>query len=231
VVSHTLTLRTNNIILFIKYDDGQHVAHPTTFILRANYNGYPMTKAQLRKEFLAKRKNLCLHDLQKQSQAIRQQFFQRFDLRQIKTLHIFLPILKQNEINTQIIIQEIFQHYPQITLITSKSHFQTCTMDSYILKSHTQITENRWGIPEPINAIFCSDDIIDMVLIPLLGFDQHGFRVGYGKGFYDRFLQKCRSDVIKVGLSLFEPVDKIDDVNEYDVKMDFCVMSEGVWEG
>jgi len=188
-----------------------------------------MTKSQLRKQFLAKRKNFSLHDLQKQSQAISQQFFQRFDLYQIKTLHVFLSILKQNEINTQIIIQEIFLHYPHIRLVTSKSNFKTCTMNSYILKSKTQITDNRWGIPEPINAIACSDEIIDMVLIPLLCFDQQGFRVGYGKGFYDRFLQKCRSDVIKVGLSLFEPVDKIDDVNEYDVKMDFCVMSDGVW--
>ena len=189
-----------------------------------------MTKSQLRKQFLAKRKNISLDALQEHSQAISQQFFQYFDLHQIKTLHIFLPILKQNEINSQLIIQECFQNYPHLTLVTSKSNFQTRTMDSYILKNQTQIRENRWGIPEPINAIACSDEIIDMILIPLLVFDEQGFRVGYGKGFYDRFLQKCRTDVIKVGLSLFEPVDKIDDVNEYDVKMDCCVMSKDVYE-
>jgi len=68
-----------------------------------------------------------------------------------------------------------------------------------------------------------------MILIPLLCFDKQGFRVGYGKGFYDRFLPNCRNDIIKVGLSLFESVDKIDDVNEYDVRMDFCVMSDRVF--
>jgi 5-formyltetrahydrofolate cyclo-ligase len=187
-----------------------------------------MNKSELRKHFLAKRKKLSLEALQEKSQAISERFFEAFDLSQIKTLHIFLPILKQNEINTQIIIQEIFQHYPDLTLVTSKSDFQLCTMESYIFNSHTEIKANRWGIPEPINAVSCSDEIIDMVLVPLLVFDQQGFRVGYGKGFYDRFLSKCRSDVMKVGLSLFEAVDKIDEVNEYDIKMDYCVISEGV---
>jgi 5-formyltetrahydrofolate cyclo-ligase len=103
-------------------------------------------------------------------------------------------------------------------------------MESYVLDTNTKIVENSWGIPEPTNAIKCPDDTIDMILMPLLCFDKQGFRVGYGKGFYDRFLQKCRKDIIKIGLSLFDSVDKIDDVNENDVRMDFCVKSDAVWK-
>jgi 5-formyltetrahydrofolate cyclo-ligase len=187
-----------------------------------------MTKAQLRKQYLEKRQNL--ETLQEKSQAISQNFFNRFELSDIQKLHVFLPILKQNEINTWFILNGIRQNHPHITPIISKSNFKTSEMESYVFDTNTKLVENRWGIPEPIDAIKCPDDTIDMILMPLLCFDKQGFRVGYGKGFYDRFLQKCRTDIIKIGLSLFEPVDNIEDVNEYDVRMDFCVMTQGVWE-
>ena len=70
---------------------------------------------------------------------------------------------------------------------------------------------------------------IDLVLVPLLCFDKKGFRVGYGKGFYDRFLSKCRSDVLKIGLSYFKPVEKIEDVRDFDVALDYCITPKGVW--
>jgi len=187
-----------------------------------------MNKENLRKQFLSKRKKLTFEQRQKKSQAISQQFFQYFDLNNIKKLHLFVPIQKQNELNTWIIIKEIQQNYPHISLIIPKSDFKTYSMTSYILDSVTKIVENRWGIPEPTQAIKCPDDTIDMILIPLLCVDKQGFRVGYGKGFYDRFMPKCRPDIIKIGLSLFEPVDKIDNINDKDLKLDYCVMTNSV---
>lgn len=62
-----------------------------------------------------------------------------------------------------------------------------------------------------------------MVLVPLLSFDRRGHRVGYGKGYYDRFLRKCRPDCQKVGLSIFEPIDEISDANENDEPLDAAV--------
>ena len=188
-----------------------------------------MTKENLRKQFLEQRKNLSPTLLQEKSQAISQNFFNYFELHSVKKLHIFFPIIRQNEINTWFIINEIRANYPSVTLIISKSDFQTCRMESYVFDTDTLLIENRWGILEPVNAAKCPNNMIDMILMPLLCFDKQGFRVGYGKGFYDRFLSKCKTEIIKVGLSLFEPVDKIADANEYDVKMDFCVMCKKVW--
>ena len=65
-----------------------------------------------------------------------------------------------------------------------------------------------------------------LVLVPGVCFDQTGHRVGYGKGFYDRFLKTCRPGCLKVGLSYFEPVDPIDDVHDGDVRLDFIVTPE-----
>lgn len=188
-----------------------------------------MTKAQLRQQFLRQRVLLTPDELQQQSQIMSQHFFHFFDLTSIRIIHIFLPIRKQHEIDTWLIIQEIFTSFPHITLITSQSNLETYQMENYLLKPDTLIKENRWGIPEPYQAKPYLEERIDLVFIPLLAFDQQGFRVGYGKGFYDRFLSSLSQKTVKIGLSNFAPVEKIKDINEYDVKMDFCVTTEQVW--
>jgi 5-formyltetrahydrofolate cyclo-ligase len=63
----------------------------------------------------------------------------------------------------------------------------------------------------------------------MIGFDLQGNRVGYGKGFYDRFLERTRPDAIKVGLCLFPPVDQISDAAPFDIKMDVVVTPEQVY--
>lgn len=64
---------------------------------------------------------------------------------------------------------------------------------------------------------------IDVVFVPLLAYDNKGNRVGYGKGFYDHFLSECREDVVKIGLSFFEPEEAIEDVSATDIRLDYCV--------
>ncbi|MNY64409.1 5-formyltetrahydrofolate cyclo-ligase family protein [compost metagenome] len=69
-----------------------------------------------------------------------------------------------------------------------------------------------------------------MVFVPLLAFDIHGNRIGYGKGFYDKFLAECKPETIKIGLSFFEAVNQIDDVFESDIKLDYCVAPEKIYQ-
>ena len=64
---------------------------------------------------------------------------------------------------------------------------------------------------------------IEVVFIPLLAFDKQGNRVGYGKGFYDKFLAECNPNTIKIGLSFFEPEELISDVNTKDIQLYYCV--------
>jgi 5-formyltetrahydrofolate cyclo-ligase len=67
------------------------------------------------------------------------------------------------------------------------------------------------------------------VLIPLLAFDRKGHRVGYGKGYYDRFLRTCRKDVVKIGFSYFDPVEKIEDASRYDVRLNYCITPNDIY--
>jgi 5-formyltetrahydrofolate cyclo-ligase len=89
---------------------------------------------------------------------------------------------------------------------------------------------NKYDIPEPIHGKIVPALEIDAVFIPLLGFDVNGNRVGYGKGFYDRFLSECRPDVVKIGLSFFDPVEKINDLNKYDIPLDLCITPGKIWD-
>ena len=62
-----------------------------------------------------------------------------------------------------------------------------------------------------------------MVLVPMLIADKNGHRVGYGKGFYDKFLATCKPSCIPVGLCFYEPVSIIDDINALDMPLKYCV--------
>ena len=82
---------------------------------------------------------------------------------------------------------------------------------------------NKYGIPEPKNGKKIKNNLIDVVFVPLLSYDKKGNRVGYGKGFYDRFLSNLSIKTIKIGLSLYEPENYIEGIDENDIKIDYCV--------
>jgi 5-formyltetrahydrofolate cyclo-ligase len=188
-----------------------------------------MEKQILRKYYLNKRKTLSPTKIETKSQQICDIFFKEIDLKSVQYLHIFLPIKKQNEIDTFLIIRRLEEEYPAIKIVVSRSIFDTFEMQHFVLEE-AQLTENKWGILEPSGeGEEVEPEHIDLVIIPLLIFDKQGNRVGYGKGFYDRFLQKCRPDILKVGICLEQPVEEIEDLNEFDVKMDICVTPDVVW--
>ena len=116
-----------------------------------------------------------------------------------------------------------------MALVVPVTNFKELTLSHYLLTSTTELAENKWGILEPLAAEPMAETAIDLILVPLLGFDKQGHRIGYGKGFYDRFLHLCRPDVLKVGLSLELPVAKITDVHAGDVLLDYAVTPEKVY--
>jgi 5-formyltetrahydrofolate cyclo-ligase len=102
-------------------------------------------------------------------------------------------------------------------------------MSHYLLTDSTKIKKNKWNIPEPIDGISITPEQVDVVFIPLLAFDTLGNRVGYGKGFYDKFLATCRPETIKIGLSFFEGTEGIIDVFENDISLDYCVTPKSIY--
>jgi 5-formyltetrahydrofolate cyclo-ligase len=190
-----------------------------------------MKKSELRKYYLPKRKAVSAEEMAIKSQEITDLFFQNFDLSKVKYLHIFLPIIKHREINNWVIVRHLQQKLPQINIVIPKVIPETNEMEHYLFDEKNLI-ENPWGILEPSekNQEKILPEQIDLVIIPLLIFDKIGNRIGYGKGFYDRFLQQCKSETLKIGLCLEEPIEMIEDVNDFDVKMDFCITPTHVYK-
>ncbi|MBP2831312.1 5-formyltetrahydrofolate cyclo-ligase [Aquimarina sp. U1-2] len=135
--------------------------------------------------------------------------------------HIFLPISRQKEINTEFVLH-ILQGKDKNVLVP-KSNGDNHTLDHILLTDTTKLEINSLGIPEPVEGIMISEDKIEVVFVPLLAFDKKGNRVGYGKGFYDTFLAKCSPETIKIGLSFFRAEECITDIFSLDIRLDFCV--------
>ncbi len=187
-----------------------------------------MIKSELRKIYLAKQRSLSDFERRDRSRKISDAFFEHFSLQNIRFLHVFLAIERNGEIETSFVFKRLWSDYPEITTVASRVDFQTMTLENLRFAPDTKLVSNRWHIFEPANGELIAIEKIDAVLVPLLCFDERGCRVGYGKGFYDKFLCECRMDCVKIGLSYFAPVTEISDAREYDVKLDYCVTPEEV---
>ena len=183
-----------------------------------------MNKKEARKKSKEARKQLSQEEIENRSLAIANQLL-RMDIWDKLYYHLFLTIEEQKEINTEYILQVLAGKDKEIVI--SKSDFATLGMTHFLLTDNTKIKKNEYNIPEPVDGLEVPESKIDVVFVPLLAYDKQGNRVGYGKGFYDNFLSKCKPETIKIGLSFFPPEDKIDDVFESDVKLNFCVTPEG----
>ena len=184
-----------------------------------------MLKSEIREYSKIKRHALSTKQLEEKSIILVEKFWQSSFLDSISTLHLFLPIKKFKEPDTWLLIKKIWQEKPHIHLVVSKTNLQTQSLQHYFLEKDTPLQENTWGISEPDEKVaqLCPIEAIELVLVPLLAFDEKGFRVGYGKGFYDKFLAQC-PQAIKIGFSLEEMLPKlISDVDVYDIALDYCI--------
>ena len=140
--------------------------------------------------------------------------------------HLFLPITEKKEIDTSYILSILQGKDKNIVL---PKMVDDKNLKHFLLTDSTVIKPNKWGVPEPLDGLEVPTNKIDVVFIPLLAFDTKGNRVGYGKGFYDIFLKECNPDVIKIGLSLFEAEESIDDIAPDDVPLDYCITPDKVY--
>lgn len=185
-----------------------------------------MIKKELRQKYKELRQNVSEESIEELSLKIANQLV-RLDIWQHNFYHLFLPIESQKEINTEYILQVLAGKDKNIVL--SKSDFETREMIHFLLTDNTTIKKNDYDIPEPIDGLEVPVSKIDVVFVPLLAFDKNGNRVGYGKGFYDKFLSQCKPEILKIGLSFFESETAISDVLPTDIQLDLCVTPTKVY--
>ena len=186
-----------------------------------------MNKKELRAKYKNLRADLSFDAIEELSLQIANQSL-KLQIWDCENYHVFLSILEHKEVQTDYMMHIL--NGKDKNIIISKSDFETRNMAHILLTDNVIIRKNHWNIPEPQNGFPIKDDLIEVVFVPLLAYDEKGNRVGYGKGFYDIFLSKCNPNVVKVGLSFFDPEPEISDANVYDIKLDYCITPEKVFK-
>jgi 5-formyltetrahydrofolate cyclo-ligase len=192
----------------------------TQFIIYQIALAMELNKNQLRIKYKKLRQQLSTIEIDEMSLAVANQLLS-LDIWKQTYYHLFLTIEEQKEIETEYVLNVLQGKDKEI--VVSKSDFVTLEMVHYLLTDNTKFKKNEYNIPEPIDGLDIPLTKIDVVFVPLLAFDLKGNRVGYGKGFYDNFLSKCKPETIKIGLSLFDAELTIPDVNANDIRLDYCV--------
>ncbi|UBM57439.1 5-formyltetrahydrofolate cyclo-ligase [Marinilongibacter aquaticus] len=191
-----------------------------------------MHKTALREKYLKLREELSPEEIGRRNRLIVDLFFSRLMIHRYDKVHVYLPVLARNEVDTRAIIHTLLADFPAEVFVPKmqKAH----QLSHHHFDKYTVTETNKWGIPEPTNKGMSSADFFKteediLVIVPLLSFDKTLHRVGYGGGFYDRFLAHKTSNTLTVGLSYFPAAEKIEGLDDTDLPLNHVISPERVW--
>jgi 5-formyltetrahydrofolate cyclo-ligase len=188
-----------------------------------------MTKQELRRVFHEKRLALTEAEYLLLNRKLCDRFFISVDLSFVNVIHCFLPIVARKEPDTWLIIDRLQREFPHIRIAIPKINHEKNQLDHFLFEGIGKLKTSKWGVPEPTDGIPMPVEKINLVVVPLLTFDAAGHRVGYGKGYYDRFLAACPPNTRKIGISFFEPVNFIESTAA-DIQLTGCVTPDSYFE-
>jgi len=180
-----------------------------------------MKKKELREKYKKLRSELSNKLQHELSEIVVKHLLDNFELTG-KNVSCFVPIRRFQEINTWLIMDNVETDFylPVIDANDALKHVR--------YEGKDKLKETPWGILEPQSGQEIETSGIDIVLVPMLAINKQGYRVGYGKGYYDKFLAGCRPDCVFVGLYQFETFEIIDDLNAFDIPLHHCIMPDGL---
>lgn len=188
-----------------------------------------MLKADIRKLYKQQRIKLSSKDILIKDDLILLQFQKMFFNHHI-TLLSYWPLENFNEPNTHLFTNYLRHTIANLRICYPVTNFVANNLQAVLIDETTIYSTNAYQITEPKNGIEIAATEIDVIFVPMLQCDKQGYRVGYGKGFYDKFLAKCNAHTIKIGFNYFEPIEQIFDINEYDIPLDYCITPENIYE-
>ena len=186
-----------------------------------------MLKSEIRSFYKQKRSGLSPNDIERISSQVQALVRDSFSFKD-KYVNLFLPIERQKEFNTFGLLEDIIHQGGNPVVATS--NFSDLSMRLYLYEGESQLTLNSFGIPEPTTGKEIQAALLDFVFVPLLGLNDKGLRVGYGKGFYDRLLARCKPECVFIGLHLFDEFMPIDDIDPNDIAVHMCITPKRIYD-
>jgi 5-formyltetrahydrofolate cyclo-ligase len=165
-------------------------------------------KDKMRRIMLEKRNSLSAADINTKSEAIQQRFAISDEFNYARILASYYPV--GSEVRTQKIVNIALNSNRVVALPrTVGDHIKF-----YPILSNSDLIVGKFGIREPSipsdSCASCVSDNIDLLLVPGIVFDTSGYRIGYGYGYYDRFIARKKNSIVSVGLAYeFQVCEKV----------------------
>lgn len=179
------------------------------------------TKEELRKEGLERRSKMSEKEVKEKSKEIQEKVLRTLDRDDI----VMTYASYRNEVETDFLIEKLLQRNQ--VLAVPKTYRDK--MKTYRIESFEELEENSRGIREPEESEEITKASIDNCIIPGVKFDRQGNRIGYGKGYYDRFLKNFQGQ--KIGLTYQKLMEQKIPTDEWDIPMDKIITEENVYRG
>ena len=168
-------------------------------------------KNQLKESLLEKRNSLPKEEIIEKSIKIQDSLFNLEQYKKSKIIMFFVSF--NSEVDTHNMIKEALKNKTVVIPKVVSNEIEP----SVIIDFDSLLPSGKYGILEPIEAMKIAYKNIDLVLVPGIAFDSGGHRIGYGFGYYDKFLKKV-SKAVKIGLAFdFQIVDKLPQLEKHDI--------------
>ncbi|MEF9934637.1 MAG: 5-formyltetrahydrofolate cyclo-ligase [Clostridium sp.] len=179
-------------------------------------------KKEVRKKLLEDRSSLTINEVESLSSLINSHILKWDKYINSKTFMTYYAF--RNEVLTDDVINNGFEKGKMVVL--PKSIKDGSVILPCIIKSLGDLVEGNYGILEPKPDNLAEKNQLDIVFVPGVGFDRNGFRIGYGAGYYDRFLKDYKG--IKVGVCFEVQVTDNAYPDSHDIAMDYIITERGI---
>ncbi len=175
-----------------------------------------MDKTQLRRQIREMKRQMTENQIETASARLGELFAKTEQYRQAKTIYGYLPY--NQEVRTTHMLERALREGKRVAVPKVYGD----EMKFIYLTDFSDLEENSWGIPEPVSDGPVASDTTALVLMPGLAFTKNGDRMGYGGGFYDKFLASESNHPTVALCYAFQLVDEIP-TDDYDIPVDLVL--------
>jgi len=188
-----------------------------------------MLKKSIRQSYLKKRAAFTTVQRQELNELM-VGHFSKLNLPSVNYLFSYYALLDKAEFDVEPCAHRLKELNSNMVVSWPRIDTKHHTMEALPLSESVFFSKNKYNILEPLSGDPIPPENQDIIFVPLIAFDKNGYRVGYGKGYYDRYLTRCRTDCLRIGFSFFEPLEAISDIGEFDVPLSVCITPSRIYE-
>lgn len=183
-----------------------------------------MPKRSIRSDLLARRKHLAAETCLSHSLQIQQRLLQSIEFQSASAIALYSPVL--NEVFTE----QLFRAARNAGKLIAYPRVRGADLEFVQVAEASALAPGSFGVLEPTGDQLLSPGALDMVVVPGVGFDRRGGRLGYGKGFYDRGLHCSQRPGCLVGLCFELQLLERLPAESHDVHMDIIITEKGRYD-